>query len=222
MEQHPVEHRVDAFQPVTIRSATAADEERIAELLFGSPSAEIAALAGGAERAARLGKALFFSGVSRSRSEEIFVAARGPEVIGALLARTDGTFFPITLSFLLPGLMVTLPRIYPLCQIPALLGRLSFRALFEFPIPLGSFHIVELHVDAQARRRGVGSQLLAHAIRHARQRGYAYVTLTTSISNPARRLYERAGFAVTDIRTAPGYEALTGSPGFVFMQRRLR
>ena len=45
------------------------------------------------------------------------------------------------------------------------------------------------------RGRGVGSQLLDAAIRAARSKGFRRISLSVEEGNPARRLYERAGFA---------------------------
>ena len=45
------------------------------------------------------------------------------------------------------------------------------------------------------RRRGVGGQLIDAAIRAARSKGLRRISLSVEEGNPARRLYERAGFA---------------------------
>jgi hypothetical protein len=44
------------------------------------------------------------------------------------------------------------------------------------------------------------------------------ITLTT---NPARRLYERFGFAVTTVRTDPELRRITGADGQLLMVKRL-
>lgn len=46
------------------------------------------------------------------------------------------------------------------------------------------------------RGRGVGTALLAALINEARARGLAGLSLSVEDANPARRLYERAGFEV--------------------------
>ena len=55
-----------------------------------------------------------------------------------------------------------------------------------------------MYVEPAARRQGIGRQLLAAALEHARSLpGVEWVHLSVSSSAPAaRRLYERAGFAV--------------------------
>jgi ribosomal protein S18 acetylase RimI-like enzyme len=45
-----------------------------------------------------------------------------------------------------------------------------------------------------ARDRGAGSAMLEYLLTHARKKGYAAISLSVDRDNPARRLYERAGF----------------------------
>jgi ribosomal protein S18 acetylase RimI-like enzyme len=53
-------------------------------------------------------------------------------------------------------------------------------------------------VDARFRRRGVGSALVAHSLSEARRRGFdALMFNLVRETNPAREIYERAGFEVT-------------------------
>jgi ribosomal-protein-alanine N-acetyltransferase len=70
------------------------------------------------------------------------------------------------------------------------------------------WHVVdELRVNNLAvvpawRRHGVGSRLLLHVLAQARAGGIARASLEVRRSNePARRLYERLGFAVTGVRS---------------------
>jgi GNAT superfamily N-acetyltransferase len=46
----------------------------------------------------------------------------------------------------------------------------------------------------EARGRGAGSAMLDYLLEHARQKGYAAISLSVDRHNPARRLYERFGF----------------------------
>ena len=49
-------------------------------------------------------------------------------------------------------------------------------------------------VVGEARGRGVGRALLAALRELAREQGYRALSLSVDRQNPARRLYERAGF----------------------------
>lgn len=55
-------------------------------------------------------------------------------------------------------------------------------------------------VRPDARGRGIGSQLIQHAIDYARTRGFTRITLQTDRTNAgAQRLYERHGFVRSDM-----------------------
>jgi len=53
---------------------------------------------------------------------------------------------------------------------------------------------LSLAVSPAWRRCGIGTRLLAAAIEQAREEGYSAVSLSVMVDNPARVLYERAGF----------------------------
>src|SRR5205807_9193174 len=78
------------------------------------------------------------------------------------------------------------------------------------------------YVDALAtaeehRRGGVATALLDHAAREALRHGLRAVALDTAVDNaPARSLYERSGFEVTERRAA-----IDGLPAIVGYVRRL-
>jgi len=89
------------------------------------------------------------------------------------------------------------------------------------PAPEASYHIAEMHVLQTRRNLGIGAALLAEAEREARSRGYPLLSLTTTTTNPARRLYERAGFAVVETREDSEHLANTGVSGRVLMVKQL-
>lgn len=51
-------------------------------------------------------------------------------------------------------------------------------------------------VRAEARGRGVGTQLLRALLAHAHREGAAQLSLSVERDNPALRVYERAGFRI--------------------------
>ena len=81
--------------------------------------------------------------------------------------------------------------------------------------------IKRMMVDPAARGQGIGAALLEQVEREARAQGARALSLTTATNNPARRLYERAGFRVTETRTDPEFEAATGVAGRVLMVKAL-
>lgn len=58
----------------------------------------------------------------------------------------------------------------------------------------GHAELCTLGVCAAFRRKGVGDALLQAYIAAARAEGFSHLTLNVRQDNPARRLYERAGF----------------------------
>jgi ribosomal protein S18 acetylase RimI-like enzyme len=53
---------------------------------------------------------------------------------------------------------------------------------------------LSIAVVPEARGRGIGGDLLAALVEHARESGYAALSLSIEDGNPAARLYERVGF----------------------------
>ena len=106
-------------------------------------------------------------------------------------------------------------------ELPGLVRRVGLRRRLEFPIPPGSFHVVELHVAPERRGRSIGTTLLAFAERRACELGCRRINLTTALSNPARSLYERLGFRAVEEKRVPGYEAIAGSAGRAFYDKPL-
>ena len=56
-------------------------------------------------------------------------------------------------------------------------------------------------VEAEHRGRGIGRALLEALQNAARERGHRALSLSVQPDNPARRLYERAGFTPVDATT---------------------
>ncbi len=72
------------------------------------------------------------------------------------------------------------------------------------------------------RGRGLASRLLDLVLERGRAAGYRLAQIAFLIGNtPARRVYERHGFAIVDEKRDPGFEAALGSPGIARMHRAL-
>jgi len=75
------------------------------------------------------------------------------------------------------------------------IGFIAFHALPRFEHDDVVVRILALVVDAGARERGLGHQLMAEAEQYARDRGAAFVEVTAGRHRPeARHLYESLGY----------------------------
>ena len=68
----------------------------------------------------------------------------------------------------------------------------------------------------------IGAFLLQCVDDYAIEQSATHISLTTSTENPARRLYERAGYTVVEQKTNARYERITGSAGRILMIKPLR
>ncbi|MGC4895310.1 GNAT family N-acetyltransferase [Micromonospora sp. DT31] len=78
-------------------------------------------------------------------------------------------------------------------------GRSAGHVLCAGPVPWtddGCVWILNLGVAPRAQRRGFGRALLVHALRGAHEAGLPSVGLSVVDGNPARRMYDAAGFRV--------------------------
>jgi ribosomal protein S18 acetylase RimI-like enzyme len=199
---------------IEIRGAAVSDLDALMDIQFRSPSKEAVAMAGSAGAARRFQALLIDRGLANGSAE-------------VLLLEIDGT--PAGFAELSTGGDVPSLRVVARCAVTAmgLLGalRAGWRSLARAAVDMKAaeegVHLVELQVDPERRNEGLGARLLAEVERVARERGAATLSLTTSIDNPARRLYERSGFEVEAEKRHRRYEAITGSPGRVLMVKRL-
>jgi ribosomal protein S18 acetylase RimI-like enzyme len=77
-------------------------------------------------------------------------------------------------------------------------------------------------VDPTCRGRGVGSAMLERIIEDARAEGARAIELNVGDTNPARHLYERAGFEVTRIGGVGPFARRLGFKRFVYYELPLR
>jgi ribosomal protein S18 acetylase RimI-like enzyme len=201
----------------SIRSATADDGEAIFELMYREPLPEVLAMTGGLEQARAFGRLL--PAVPTPPGDETFVCEVDSRVVGMLQVRPR-TKEPPASSFL-PGLVRLLITQYPAWAWAGMLRRLTVRARLQFPPVDGACHIVEIHVDPERRNLGTGAKLIRFAEEYAGANGCTRLSLSTTATSPARRLYERSGFRVVDERTDREYESATGIPGRVLMVKEL-
>lgn len=193
---------------LTIRRATKADTERIAEIMAGEPGGEATAIAGSAEGARRLWMDMVRIPGSPMGWEVTTIAEVDGQVLGVLQAGDQESSVKIT-----PGLALLALRVAGPLGILGLVRRLRAQDRVKpAPIP-GAYRVRELHVDPRHRGRGIGGTLLDYAEAQAREGGYAQMALTTTTANPARHLYERHGFRVVETKTDPVYERYTGIEG---------
>lgn len=90
-------------------------------------------------------------------------------------------------------------------------GIVGYAGLMEVD---GEGHLLNLAVRADARRRGIGSALVARIFAEAVRRGLTRLTLEVRPSNAgALAIYEAAGFAKEGCR--PGYYSDTGEDAAV-------
>ncbi|QCO99966.1 GNAT family N-acetyltransferase [Arthrobacter sp. 24S4-2] len=80
------------------------------------------------------------------------------------------------------------------------------------PLPDDAAVLVTIHVLPEFRRQGFGWLLLEQFISDALSAGTRTLTLGVHLNNPARALYEQAGFVRTHDEDSYLYYALPGAP----------
>ena len=68
---------------------------------------------------------------------------------------------------------------------------------YEATVDIGSLHVLDIALMPEFRSRGIGTDRMRALQERAAKMGKS-LTLTVEVFNPALRLYERLGFAVTD------------------------
>jgi ribosomal protein S18 acetylase RimI-like enzyme len=202
---------------LTFRRATPADTERIAEIMHGEPLGEVVGLSGGDRRlAARFGKEMVRMPGSPQGWQGTVIAELAGEAVGILQAGSDSVSFSLT-----PPLALRAIQVFGLVNAVKLLPRVRARGRLNMTPPAGAYRVHELHVDPRYRNRGIGGQMLDYAEEDARRLGHRVMSLNTTTTNPARRLYERHGFRIVETRTDPAFERYTGIAGRHLMVKDL-
>lgn len=203
--------------PVRFRSATALDLEAIGELIYGHTPIELVPVIGNDERALAFGNVLAAAAAAAQVWTHTVVVELNGRAIGVLVWRagTDSR------AGITPQLAWRTLRALGLRGALRVVRFEMLQRRLSPAVPPDAYYIAEIHVAPAWRGQGIGGQIMAHAEFCARTKGMPRMALTTSTSNPARRLYERCGFRVVDTYTDPTYERLTGVAGRHLMVKDL-
>lgn len=203
-----------SVRPV-IRPASADDVEALADLMFEAPSGDAVAMTGSVQ-GARAFEAAFLRDALDRAGAVVEVAEEGGVIAG---------FSHVAVSGAEPSMVQIAGMAMRAMGVRDALRagwRSTARNKVELPPPPGGVHLVELQVHPFERGKGVGGRLLDAVEVRAREGAAAHISLTTGLTNPARRLYERHGYRVVEERAGERYERITGSPGRVLMVKELR
>ena len=99
--------------------------------------------------------------------------------------------------------------------------RLWARLRAQIHIPEDALYLTLVHVETASQGEGIGTCLLEWADREANRLGARRMCLTTTLDNPALKLYERNGYVVTRTADDPVYVRRLGVPGRVLMEKQL-
>jgi ribosomal protein S18 acetylase RimI-like enzyme len=201
---------------MTIRKATAQDMRRIAEIIAGDPGTEAIGIAGNARAARRFGVALYSLPGGSGDWRRTVIAELNGEVVGVIQAGPPVGQVKVTTALV----WMAVRTVGPFGVLRAL-PRMKARDRVHVDPPEGSCYIAEVDVDPRYRGQGIGGALLDYAEAGARHGSYKQMSLSTTTSNPARRLYERHGFRVVETKTDAQYERYTGIEGRLLMVKDL-
>lgn len=204
---------------IKFRPARPADVVRLADIINDPPPLAAVNIAGSTEAAIEAGRIFARAHISPSVAHTV-VAEEDGRVVGLVDGCRDWHEPPVgpgLVMQLLPSLLRTVGarRLWRFVRSRSAWARVSFDA------PAGSFYIAELDVAASYRNRGIGAALLAIAEERARESGASMMSLTTTIDNPARRLYERTGYREAGRKTDAEYKRISGSAGRVLLVKDL-
>jgi ribosomal protein S18 acetylase RimI-like enzyme len=202
---------------VTFRPATAADIDRILEIVNASAGEEAVALMGSEQLALQYDEGLVRLDPIPNPSRITVLAQTDDKVVGVLQYQYGDAPHHSRVDVLKLLLRVLGPVRF-VRRLPAIRSR----ATVDIDVPPDVLHLTNLHVEAAARGQDIGTKLLIWAEDEARRIGARSMTLATLSTNEGGiRLYERFGFEITRTVTSPSYEKHTGIPGRVLMEKQI-
>ncbi|MYD92217.1 MAG: GNAT family N-acetyltransferase [Chloroflexi bacterium] len=114
-------------------------------------------------------------------------------------------------------------RVYGVLGSFALSWRMRHMVSAEPAFVRNSYSVWNLAVAEEQQRRGIGSELLRHAHRGARDAGALTIGLEVLIGNTAAiAFYENAGYRERRRRESVGLRKMTGAAGLIYMVRAVR
>lgn len=204
------------MEGLTIRPATPEDQQRVAEIVGGDPTEEVARLIGNRRLAREVSIMLNNAPQSTQNWRHSTVAELDGKIVGVIQGGTE-IGEPVLTWVDVWNIM----RIAGPLRLFAMARRFNARRRVHHEVPPGTWHVAEIDVDPKYQGRGVGRALLGWAEEQARAQGVTQMSLTTHANNPARRLYERQGYHVADTKTDPEFERYTGIRGRHLMLKDL-
>ncbi len=82
-------------------------------------------------------------------------------------------------------------------------------------------YIEHIAVAEALRGRGIGEKLITHAEKELKDRGFSTLSLAVAKGNPAKHLYDRAGFQEIASVSSRNKEFFTGIRQWFFMRKKL-
>lgn len=133
-----------------------------------------------------------------------------------------GAFYDArTLRARTPGTVAAIVRTFGARSPRVLLRGARIESLLP-PPGSGELYVAHLGVDLSVRGRGVMHGMLEERIAFARGQGYRRMSLDVARANPARRLYERLGFRVVELRRSTMGHGAQRVPDHYRMELELR
>jgi ribosomal protein S18 acetylase RimI-like enzyme len=205
---------------ISIRPARAEDLDRIVAIMCDDPKPELRRVLADPERAKRVDAILVRNGLEIEVRCAV-LAVLGGEAVGLLERQRPGETWSPSVIAILRALLGAV-RIAGPGAVAKFIRYQRCRGGVEIKAPKDAYYVGELDVHPDFRNRGIGARLMAHAEEEARAEHFARMALTTTITNPARHLYERQGFHIVETRRDASYERMTGIPGRVLMVKELQ